>query len=343
MHTYTQFHGPLLSPDLQNAIKADDGTLCRHLLVQRGDPNATNADKQTPIQIAIVNNAWLACKALIDNGAHPTSRDQAKIFEYLESKWVSAINQQLFMLPCPNPYLLEVFHEKRFKPLVPMASSLSLDGMEGIALLLIADESVGPEYGKIVRTYENNPGQLENIQKLAMKQIIMRCRFDHAARICEVIDKITKFFPPHLPLTSLAFEGHGNRTAMEMGPKSFLTCRDIQIMANVSNRLDPKAPILLNGCSSASENSNLARTFSILAPGHVVFGSPGQHCTTSLRCVFTPIPRLVPTYTCYKGYRGFLDEIKAYQDNEEVVNESQPNLNETVFSRIASLMVNLKN
>ncbi len=122
------YYKPNVNRELQLAAKNNDSAACRYLITQlKANPNATDAKGRTAVQTAISNNAWLSCKALIDNQAHLTREDTQQITQYLTSQGVPPMDCESFMKPFPNPYEFGGFFRGKISTIIRSRASHTLE------------------------------------------------------------------------------------------------------------------------------------------------------------------------------------------------------------------------
>lgn len=315
-----------LNLELLNAVSKNNSTDCRRLIGIGADVNIKNEEEHSAIDIAILHNAWSTCKVLIDNRAILTTENRRNIVHYLqEAHELIESNQDLFMMPLPNPYFLEVFQKGSFRPLNEVESFQNLDTPQGITLFNIADESLGENYGKIMGVYRKNSDDYNvKIAELAEKQIVLRVRVDDARKLSDVITSIRTIFRDRnrFLLTNWVLMGHANQKAIEVGQSSRLTDQDERMMQEIANHVHPMGSIILQGCSTANGNNNIARIFSRNALGRIVFGSPVDTLSTDFSSIYpsqSSLPRLLPFFTRKLTRYKLIYQVKAYQNNVEVI------------------------
>lgn len=323
------------------AASTDDSALCRCLIVANANPNAKDVGGRTSLQIAIVANAWLTCKALIDNGANRTVEDNKAIDNYLMHQRVEMRYWSVFKTPFPNPYIPEIFIEGTgFQPLSKQQLQLQPLKPQSIALFAVADESIGPHYGPVARAFTNE--DLSNYEFLNEQRFaVIRVRVDDrnalSSAIDSAVDKMHETLP-ELPLTFLCLEGHADETGMEIGNGSILEKFHELTMHEIAKRVCGLGTIVLKGCKCAKGDSNLAQTFSCNAPRRIVLGTPDSSTRwtlTSFPLSFLNMIQVVPFFQNYSEHDGepFPPKTRAYKDGIEVASGTK-DMNVVIATRV---------
>lgn len=308
---------PQLDENLQTIAQEGNPEKCRQLIAQNADPNAVDSHGRTSLQIAIANQRWATCKALIDNGANWGRAEWMPIRKYLLDRKVHPYWHRTFMLPFPNPGELEIFIRGKFYPLAKIPLAERPSGTSGVALAYVCEEQPGRNYSALVHAFDDRC--YSAFEKIAQHLTLVRARVIKFEQMQDVAARVENACF-NLPLRLWILYGHGAADHVSIGPDSMFNGSDHELEA-----LEPYIPlgadVIFRSCKAALGGC-LAQRVSRKLRGRAVYASPRNVSVMDPTFYYLPsskIPRCLPFL---REENSPFYQIRAYVDGQEVASGS---------------------
>lgn len=313
-----------LTHQLHEMARLDKSTdkACRFLLEMRADVNGLSSEGKTPLQTALACNNLSVAKILVDYNAFVTPQDEEGIQRCLmdaslemegsddpETTKQTFVSSGLarswfddFMVRRPRVNEPQVLFNGHWEYLSQFAGSKEqIQFTKPLALFLYADEpSFWKNYGSVTQKFSS--AWDKNYAQVTPWFTPVRAFVRDVEQAISLIKSVKQFFP-YLYLLALEIEAHANRHRVDFSKGGSLHQYNESAMERMANLLDLVGTIAFWGCSAGKGEDNLVQTFSRLAKGRVVFGSPHKTCEVRLQvaCSVPPMPPiLIPTFRSAK-------------------------------------------